>query len=155
MIRKRVYQMAAGYEDCNEADYLRIDPVLRLSLDKDKKPGGGQSALSRLENSFLDDSSGLGAFDETILRAADALINRKDKYRFILDVDSTEDPAQRKQEGREYNGHFGKNCFHPIVAFTGDGDCLIAALRPGKVHFFAFSYRAATWKKRRQVVCKI
>ncbi len=35
MIRQRVYQMAAGYEDCNDADFLRVDPALRLSLDKD------------------------------------------------------------------------------------------------------------------------
>ena len=38
MIRQRVYQMAAGYEDCNDADYLRIDPALRLSLNKGKNP---------------------------------------------------------------------------------------------------------------------
>ena len=42
MILHRVYQMAAGYEDCNDADYLRIDPALRLSLDKGKKHGAGQ-----------------------------------------------------------------------------------------------------------------
>ena len=134
MIRQRVYQMTAGYEDCNDADYLRIDPALRLSLDKGKKPGAGQSALSRLENGYLGNPVGLKALDETILRSADALIKKKDKYRFILDVDSTEDPAHGKQEGCEYNGHFGKNCFHPIVAFTGDGDCLAAELRPGNVH---------------------
>jgi hypothetical protein len=93
MIRQRVYQMAAGYEDCNDADYLRIDPALRLSLDKGKKPGAGQSALSRLENDFLGKPAGLKALDEAILRGADALIKKKDKYRFILDVDSTEDPA--------------------------------------------------------------
>ena len=134
MIRQRVYQMTAGYEDCNDADYLRIDPALRLSLDKGNKPGAGQWALSRLENGYLGNPVGLKALDETILRSADALIKKKDKYRFILDVDSTEDPAHGKQEGCEYNGHFGKNCFHPIVAFTGDGDCLAAELRPENVH---------------------
>ena len=134
MIRQRIYQMAAGYEDCNDADYLRIDPALRLSLDKGQKTGAGQSALSRLENGYLGNPAGLKALDETILRSADALINKKDKYRFILDVDSTEAPAHGKQEGWEYNGHFGKSCFHPIVAFTGDGDCLAAELQPCNVH---------------------
>jgi len=129
MIRQRV-----GYEDCNDADCLRVDPALRLSLNKGKKLGAGQSALSRLENGILGHSVGLAALDETILRSADALIKKKDKYHFILDVDSTEDPAYGKQEGCVYNGHFGKNCFHPIVAFTGDGDCLAAELRPGNVH---------------------
>ncbi len=134
MIRQRVYQMAASYEDCNDADFLRVDPALRLSLGKGKELGAGQSALSRLESDILGKVQGLAALDEAVLRGADALIKKKDKYRFILDVDSTEDPAHGKQEGCEYNGHFGKNCFHPIVAFTGDGDCLAAELRPGNVH---------------------
>lgn len=68
------------------------------------------------------------------MRSADALIKKQWKYRLILDVDSTEDPAYGKQEGCVYNGHFVKTCFHPIVAFTGDGDCLGAELRPGNVH---------------------
>ncbi len=134
MIQQRVYQMAASYEDCNDADFLRVDPALRLALGKGKKLGAGQSALSRLENGILGNANGLAALDEAVLREADALIEKKDKYRFILDVDSTEDPAHGKQEGCVYNGHFGKNCFHPIVAFTGDGDCLAAELRPGNVH---------------------
>lgn len=134
MIRQRVYQMAAGYEDCNDADFLRVDPALRLSLGKDQKFGAGQSALSRLENDILGNAQGLQTLDEAILRSADALIKTKDKYRLVLDVDSTEDPAHGKQEGCVYNGHFGKTCFHPIVAFTGDGDCLAAELRPGNVH---------------------
>lgn len=61
-------------------------------------------------------------------------MKKKDKCRFILDVDSTEDPAYGKQEGCVFNGHFGKSCLHPIVAFTGDGDCLAAELRLGNVH---------------------
>ena len=134
MIRQRVYQIAAGYEDCNDADLLRIDPALRLSLDKGHRHGAGQSALSRLESDILGNAQGLAILDEAILCGADALIKQKDKYRFILDVDSTEDPAYGNQEGCVYNGHFGKTCFHPIVAFTGDGDCLAAELRPGNVH---------------------
>ena len=134
MIRQRVYQMTGGYEDCNGADFLRVDPALRLSLGKGKKLGAGQSALSRSEDDILGNVQGLAALDEDVLRGADTLIKKKDKCRFILDVDSTEDPAHGKQEGCEYNGHFGKNCFHPIVAFTGDGDCLAAELRPGNVH---------------------
>ncbi len=129
MIRQCVYQMAAGFEECNDADYLRIDPALRLSLDKAKSLGVGQLDLSRFENGFLGNPSGLSALDETILRSADALIKKKDKYRFILDVDSTGDPAYGKKEGCEYKGHFAKSCFLPIVALTGDGGCLAAELR--------------------------
>lgn len=134
VLRQRIYQMAASYEDCNDADFLRVDPALRLSLGKGKKYGAGQSALSRLENDIIGNAQGLAALDEAVLRGADALIKSKDKYRLVIDVDSTEDPAYGKQEGCVYNGHFGKTCFHPIVAFTGDGDCLAAELRPGNVH---------------------
>lgn len=134
MIRQRVYQMAAGYEDCNDADFLRVDPALRLSLDKDSDLGASQSMLSRLENDILGNAKGLKALDEAILRAADALIKKKWKYRFILDVDSTVDRTHGKQEGAEYNGHFRADCFHPIFVFTGEGDGLAGILRPGKVH---------------------
>jgi len=113
MIRQRVYQIAAGYEDCDDADFLRVDPALRLSLDNDADFGASQSMLSRLENDILGNPEGLKALDEAILRSADALIQKKWKYRFILDVDSTDHPDYGKQEGCEYNDHFRAECFHP------------------------------------------
>jgi hypothetical protein len=134
MVRQRVYQIAAGYEDCNDADYLRIDPALRLAIGKDHKVGAGQSMLSRLENDVLGNAVGLEALDGALSRAADALLKRKNKRRLIIDLDSTEDPAHGNQEGVAYNGHFAKNCFHPLFCFTSDGDCLGARLRPGNVH---------------------
>ncbi|GAG78740.1 unnamed protein product, partial [marine sediment metagenome] len=66
--------------------------------------------------------------------STDALLKKKNKKRLILDVDSTEDPARGNQDQMAYNGHFGKNCFHPIFCFTSDGDGLAAKLRPGNVH---------------------
>jgi hypothetical protein len=134
MVRQRVYQMAAGYEDCNDADFLRIDPALRLALGKDHRFGASQSMLSRLENDVLGNPMGLEALDGALTRATDALLKRKNKKRLIIDLDSTEDPAYGKQEGVAYNGHFSKNCFHPLFAFTSEGDCLAAKLRPGNVH---------------------
>jgi hypothetical protein len=134
MVRQRVYQMAAGYEDCNDADFLRIDPALRLALGKDHRFGASQSMLSRLENDVLGNPMGLEALDGAITRATDALLKRKNKKRLIIDLDSTEDPAHGNQEGVAYNGHFAKNCFHPLFCFTSDGDCLGARLRPGNVH---------------------
>jgi len=99
MVRQRVYQMAAGYEDCNDADFLRIDPALRLALGKDQQTGASQSMLSRLENDVLGNAMGLEALDGALTRAADALLKRKNKKRLIIDLDSTEDPAHGKQEG--------------------------------------------------------
>jgi hypothetical protein len=134
MVRQRVYQMAAGYEDCNDADFLRIDPALRLALSKDHRLGASQSILSRLENDVLGNPMGLEALDGALTRATDALLKRKNKKRLIIDLDSTEDPAHGKQEGVAYNGHFARSCFHPLFCFTSEGDCLGAKLRPGNVH---------------------
>ena len=134
MIRQRVYQIAAGYEDCNDADLLRIDPALRPAIGKEHDAGAGQSMLSRLENEILGTEDGLKALEEAIVRSNDPLMKRKKKQRLIVDVDSTEDPAHGKQEQVAFNGHFGTTCFHPLFAFTSDGDCLGAKLRPGNVH---------------------
>ncbi len=134
MVRQRIYQMAAGYEDCNDADSLRIDPALRLAIGKGDEAAAGQSRLSRLENEVLGTDAGLQALEDSLMRSNDTLIRKKNKNRLIVDVDSTEDPAHGKQEKVAFNGHFGKNCFHPLFAFTSDGDCLAARLRPGNVH---------------------
>ena len=134
LVRQRVYQIAAGYEDCNDADLLRIDPALRLALGKDHKFGASQSMLSRLENEVLGNEAGLLALDEAIWRSTDSLIRRINKQLLTIDLDSSEDPAHGNQECIAYNGHFGKNCFHPIFAFTSEGACLGAKLRPGNVH---------------------
>jgi hypothetical protein len=124
MVRQRVYQIAAGYEDCNDADFMRIDPALRLAIGKGNEAGAGQSRLSRLENEVLRTEDGLTALENALTRSNDPLMKRKKKQRLILDVDSTGDPAHGKQENVAFNGHFGKNCFHQLFAFTSDGDCL-------------------------------
>jgi hypothetical protein len=134
IVRQRVYQIAAGYEDCNDAEFLRIDPALRLAIGKNHKTGAGQSMLSRLENDVLGNAAGIDALDAALTRSTDALLRRKNRRRLIIDLDSTEDPAHGKQEGVAYNGHFAKNCFHPLFCFTNEGDCLGAKLRPGNVH---------------------
>jgi hypothetical protein len=134
MIRQRVYQIAAGYEDCNDADYLRIDPALRLALGKGHNAGASQSMLSRLENDVLGNEAGLKALGSALRRSTDALLLKEDKRRLIVDVDSTEDPAHGCQENAAYNGHFSTNCYHPLFAFTSEGVCLGAKLRPGNVH---------------------
>jgi hypothetical protein len=139
MIRQRVYQIAAGYEDCNDADHLRIDPALRLALDKGHQFGASQSVMSRLENDILGTAPGQEALDAMITRSTDALLKRKNKKRLILDVDSTEDPAHGKQEHMAYNGHFGKNCFHPLFCFTSDGDGLAANEARLKMGFLAYN----------------
>ena len=54
--------------------------------------------------------------------------------RAVLDMDSTEIPVYGEQEQSAYNGHFESTCFHPLLLFNREGDCLAAKLRPGDVH---------------------
>jgi hypothetical protein len=49
-------------------------------------------------------------------------------------MDSTEIPAYGQQEQSAYNGHFESTCYHPLLLFNREGDCLAAKLRPGNVH---------------------
>src|ERR1035437_4725047 len=52
----------------------------------------------------------------------------------VLDMDSTEIPVYGQQEQSSYNGHFETTCYHPLLMFNGEGDCVAAKLRPGNVH---------------------
>ncbi len=51
----------------------------------------------------------------------------------VLDLHSTEIPVHGQQEHRAYNGHFESTCYHPLLLFNHEGDCLAAKLRPGNV----------------------
>src|SRR2546427_10383269 len=55
-------------------------------------------------------------------------------YRAVLDMDSTEIPVYGEQEQSAYNGHCESTCYHPLLLFNREGDCLAAKLRPGNVH---------------------
>ena len=134
LLRQRVYQIAAGYEDCNDANELRKDPALCLALGKNNAYAASQSLLSRFENKILGNRHGLQALDGVLERSIDPLLKREGKARLILDLDSSEDPAHGRQEGVNYNGHYRKNCYHPLFCFTSSGICLAGKLREGNVH---------------------
>ena len=85
--------MAAEYEDCNDADFLLIDPALRLAIGKGNEAGAGQLRLSRLEKEILGTEAGLTLLESTLTRSYDALMRRKKKQRLIKAIDSTKDPA--------------------------------------------------------------
>ena len=92
------------------------------------------SLLSRIENKIMGNRQGLQALDGVLQRSIDPLLKREGKARLILDLDSSEDPAHGRQEGVNYNGHFRKNCYHPLFCFTSSGICLSGKLREGNVH---------------------
>jgi hypothetical protein len=79
MVRQRVHQIAAGYEDCNDADFLRIVAALRLAIGKGDEAGAGQSRLSRLDNEVLGTQDGLNALEAALTRSNDGLMKRKKK----------------------------------------------------------------------------
>ncbi len=56
------------------------------------------------------------------------------RRRAVLDMDSTEVPVYGHQEQSAYNGHFESTCYHPLLLFKNQGDCVAAKLRPGNVH---------------------
>ena len=69
--------MAAGYEDCIDANFLRIDPALRLAIGRGEEAGAGQSRLSRLENEVLGTEAGFQALEDSLMRSNDALMRRR------------------------------------------------------------------------------
>ena len=76
LLRQLVYQIAADYEDCNDANELRRDPALRLALDKNNADAASQSLLSRFENEILGNRQGLQALDGVLQRSIDPLLKR-------------------------------------------------------------------------------
>jgi len=141
LVRQRVFQIACGYADQNDAATLRTDPLLKLACDQLPESGtdlASQPTLSRLEN----------AVDRhTVERLASGLValylqerGRDGPPRRIrLDLDGTDDPAHGQQEGVRYHGYYGQHMYHPLLVFDGDsGQLITAVLRPGNVHASRF-----------------
>jgi hypothetical protein len=74
---------------------------------------------------------GLSRINRELLAKAETMDSPR---RVVLDMDSTEIPVYEEQEQSAYNGHFESTCYHPLVLFNGEGDCLAGKLRPGDVH---------------------
>jgi hypothetical protein len=136
LIRQRVFQMACGYEDQDDADSLRHDPLLKLACGRlpSDPPLASQPTLSRLENA-VDAGTCYRlslALLQLYLRARGAA---GPPGRIVLDFDGTDDPAHGKQEGIAYHGYHDQYMYHPLLIFDGDtGEPLCAILRPGTAH---------------------
>jgi DDE family transposase len=136
LLRQSVYSRLAGYEDLNDAQRLSQDPSFRL-IGSEKNWDRGAALTSRLqtfETEMLaeeENLAGLGRLNRALIGRAEAMDSG---YRTILDMDSTEVPVFGEQEESAYNGYFESTCFHPLLLFNDEGDCLAAKLRPGNVH---------------------
>jgi hypothetical protein len=131
IIRFRMLMIAAGYEDGNDADVLRRDPMFKLALDR--LPSGNelcsQSTISRLEN--LPDVRALLRLGRGLIEQYCASFRQVPK-RIVLDVDDTFDRVHGGQQLRLFNAYHDDYGFQPIVVFDGEGRFVTALLRPGK-----------------------
>jgi len=127
----RLLMIAAGYEDGNDADTLRSDPMFKMALELTPSDRAlcSQPTISRLEN--LPDARAL-------LRMGGAMVDlycasfRQVPKRIVLDVDDTFDAVHGGQQLRLFNAHHDEYGFQPIVVFDGEGRFITAVLRPAK-----------------------
>jgi Transposase DDE domain group 1 len=133
--RQRIFQIALGYEDCNDADRLRHDPLLKTVCDRTPQDPQGlssQPTLSRFENA--QDAATLKRlvrfFEDCYVSDLPA-----DTQQIILDIDSTDDETHGAQQLSFFSGFYREHMYHPLMIFDAEsGQLVTALLRPGKVH---------------------
>jgi hypothetical protein len=135
LVRQRAYQIVAGYEECNDADDLRKDPLFK-AVAADRKPDdadlASQPTLSRFENQ--PDEYELERIMEVFV---DKYLTRRPTppdY-IILDIDPTDDPCHGAQQMALFHGYYDEKIYHQLLIFDGDtGELIVPVLRPGSVH---------------------
>src|SRR2546427_2705211 len=143
LIGQRVFGIALGYEDLNDHDELRHDPLMAVLAGKltarrgDCAPVAGKSTLNRLELSqdepsryhkIAYDAAAIEALPVTLFLEA----HKRPPEQIILDLDATDDPLHGEQEGRFFHGYYGNYCYLPLYVFCGR-HLLAAKLRPSNI----------------------
>jgi Transposase DDE domain group 1 len=153
LIAQRVYALALGYEDLNDHDDLRRDPLLATLVGKADPTGSqrarpqdrgralaGKSTLNRLELTPVGANSDsrykkitchMHAVEE-LLVALFLQAHRTPPQRIVLDLDATDDPIHGHQLGRFFHGYYRNYCYLPLYIFCGD-HVLCARLRPSNL----------------------
>ena len=131
LVGQRVFGLALGYEDLNDHDQLRHDPVLAVLAGKlaagrsDCAPLAGKSTLNRLEHA---PAAGPTRYHKVGHEAAaierlfvDLFLeaHTTPPKQIILDLDATDDPLHGHQEGRFFQGYYGGYCYLPLYIFCG------------------------------------
>ena len=152
LVAQRVYGLALGYEDLNDHDELRVDPLLATLVEKADptgrsrrrkrdvgKPLAGKSTLNRLELTpkagpskrykkiVVDGEAVDRFFVDSFLRAHEEAPDQ-----IVLDVDATDDPLHGDQEGKFFHGYYREYCYLPLYIFCGPW-LLCARLRPSNI----------------------
>ncbi|RPI10836.1 MAG: IS1380 family transposase [Acidobacteriales bacterium] len=130
MLAQRVYGLALGYEDLNDHDQLRHDPLMNVLADKREpdRPLASKSTLCRLER-----TPAVGAERDRYKKirydaqAIDRLLldvfmeaHREAPEQVVLDLDATDTPLHGRQEGRFFHGFYDEYCYLPLYIFCGD-----------------------------------
>ena len=136
LVSQRVYGLALGYEDLNDHEQLRQDPLLRLlagKSDVEDSPLAGKSTLNRLElsdgtpNRYKKITFWKAGIDELLVKVfVESYASAPEEI--ILDVDATDFPLHGEQEGRFFHGYYDSYCYLPLYIFCGD-QILCARLR--------------------------
>ena len=137
LVRQRVFQIACGYADQNDATTLRHDPLLKLVCGRRPLTGAplaSQPTFSRLENAV-----DRHAVEAVATALVELYIRQRERdgppQQIVLDFDGTDDPAHGQQEGIGYHGYYRQYMYHPLLVFDGDtGQLITAILRPGRCH---------------------
>jgi hypothetical protein len=139
LLRQRIYQIACGYEDCNDADALRADPALKLAVGRaPTEPDlASQPTLSRLENAVS--AQQCWRYSEQLVACYLQRHRRRPPRRIVLDVDATDDETHGQQQLSFFHGYYDEHCYLPLLVFaqaegSGEQELLTAVLRPGNVH---------------------
>jgi len=143
LIGQRVFGIALGYEDLNDHDELRHDPLMAVlagkleARRKDCAPVAGKSTLNRLELSRNEpsryhkiayDAAAIESLPVTLFLEA----HKRAPAQIILDLDATDDPLHGHQEGRFFHGYYDCYCYLPLYVFCGR-HLLAAKLRPSDI----------------------
>jgi hypothetical protein len=135
MLAQRVYGLALGYEDLNDHEQLRHDPVFGILAGREElqPPLAGKSTLNRLEmgagepNRYKKITFWKEALDE-LLVAVFLEAHAQAPGQIVLDIDTTDLPLHGKQEGRFFHGYYDNYCYLPLYVFCGE-HVLCARLR--------------------------
>ena len=135
LVRQRLFAIALGYEDNNDAAWLAQDPALKIMAGRAPESAAdlaSQPTLSRFENR---------ANTKDLRRLSDGLLKLYLKTHpgprkvIVLDMDATDDPTHGNQQLSFFHGYYEEHMYHPLLVFDGqDGFPLAAVLRPGNTH---------------------
>src|SRR5438477_4095420 len=140
MIAQRVYGLALGYEDLNDHEQLRYDPLLGVLAGKaevGQKALAGKSTLNRMElgdgtpNRYKKITFWRDAIDDLLV---DAFLEAQTEApeQIVLDIDTKDFAIHGEQEGHFYHGYYDHYCYLPLYVFAGE-HVLCARLRPSNI----------------------